>query len=194
MAKRMFTAVLPPPEIVQDLDSYVAPRREADPDLRWTRLEGWHLTTAFMGQVALGRDEYLEDNLADVAARTQPFEVRVEGGIAFPNPMKARVLGLAVPVGHDELAALSASCRAAASRAGVEADGTRFVGHLTLARHSRGVQATRWLTVLDAFPGWSWTADELLLIESRSSGYGFGYEVAARFPLGRPVVDPYGDG
>lgn len=194
MAKRMFTAVLPPEEIVRELDGYVAPRREADSDLRWTRPEGWHLTTAFMGQVALGRDVYLEDNLAEVAARTRPFTVRIEGGIVFPNPMKARVLGLAVSDGHDELAALSASCRAAASRAGVEADGIRFVGHLTLARNNRGIQATRWLTVLDAFPGWSWTADELVLIESQRSGHGYGYQVAARFPLGQPVVDPHGAG
>lgn len=192
MSKRMFTAVLPPAEVVQELDKYLQPRRDADPELRWTRPEGWHLTTAFMGQVGDGRDEYLEDHLAEVAAKAEPFDVRVEGGIAFPNPDKARVLGLAVSVGHDELAALSASCRAAASRAGIEADGTRFVGHLTLARHSRGASATRWLHVLDALPGWSWTASELVLIESQSSGYGYGYVVAARFPLGRPVVDQYG--
>lgn len=186
----MFAAILPPEEIVQELDSYVHPRRDADPDVRWTRPEGWHLTTAFMGQVAPGRDEYLEDTLAEVAATTRPFQVRVAGGIAFPHAGKARVLGLGVPQGHDELAALSARCRAAASRAGVEADGSRFVGHLTLARHSRGIPATRWLTILDAFPGWSWRADELLLIESQRSGHGFGYEVAARYPLGTPIVDP----
>lgn len=191
MSKRMFAAVLPPVEIVQELDNYVTPRRDADAELRWTRPEGWHLTTAFMGQVAVGRDEYLADNLAEVAARAAPFRVRVAGGIAFPNPDKARVLGLAVPEGHDELAALSAACRAAASRAGVAADGARFVGHLTLARHSRGLSAARWLTVLDSFPGWSWTADELLLIESQRSGHGFGYVVAERFPLGRPAVDPH---
>ncbi|MBB1509347.1 RNA 2',3'-cyclic phosphodiesterase [Tessaracoccus sp. Y36] len=191
MSKRMFTAVLPPPEVIQELDSYVAPRREADRDLRWTRPEGWHLTTSFMGHVGVGRDEYLEDHLAEVAAGTQPFEVRIAGGIAFPNPVRARIIGLGVPVGHEPLASLSAHCRTAASRAGIDVDGSRFVGHLTLARNSRGVQATRWLTVLDSFPGWSWTADELVLIESRSTGYGFGYEVAARFALGRPVADPY---
>ncbi|MFD0865408.1 RNA 2',3'-cyclic phosphodiesterase [Tessaracoccus lubricantis] len=191
MSKRMFTAVLPPREVVQELDGYVAPRREADRELRWTRPEGWHLTTSFMGHVAVGRDEYLEDNLGEVAARTRPFEVRIGGGISFPHPAKARIIGLGVPVGHEELAALSFHCRSAASRAGVEVDGSRFVGHLTLARHNRGVQATRWLTVLDSFPGWSWTADELVLIESRNTGFGFGYEVTARFRLGEPVVDPY---
>ncbi|MDO5676484.1 MAG: RNA 2',3'-cyclic phosphodiesterase [Propionibacteriaceae bacterium] len=190
MSKRMFAAVFPPEEVVEELDALLRPRRDADQELRWTRPEGWHLTAAFMGQVAVGRDEYLEDNLAEVAAKAKPFDVRVAGGIVFPNPDKARVLGLGVAAGHDELAALSASCRAAASRAGVEADGTKFVGHLTLAR-SQGVRALRWLNVLDSFPGWSWTVGELLLIESRRSGYGFGYEVAARFPLGRPVVDPY---
>lgn len=191
MTKRMFTAVFPPQHMVEELDVLLQPRREVESELRWTRPEGWHLTTAFMGQVGVGREEYLEDHLAEVAAKTRPFDVRVAGAMAFPHPGKARVIGLAVPSGHDELAALSASCRAAASRAGIEADGARFVGHLTLARHSSGLSATRWLTVLESFPGWSWTADELLLIESRRSGHGFGYQVAARFPLGKPVVDPY---
>lgn len=192
MSKRMFTAVLPPATVVAELDEFLAPRRAADQQLRWTRPEGWHLTTSFMGQVGPGRDEYLEDNLAEVAASSAPFEVRVAGGIAFPHPEKARVLGLAVPTGHDELAALSARCRAAASRAGIVADGSRFVGHLTVARHNRGMAALRWLQVLDTAPGWSWMADELVLIESRDSGHGYGYEVAERFPLWRAVVDPHG--
>lgn len=176
----MFTAVLPPEGVVRELDLMLEPRREADPTLRWTLPEGWHITLSFMPEVSLDRMGRLEENLAEVAARARPFEVEVTGGIAFPGAARARVLGLAAgPEG--QLAALSVSSRAAASRAGVAADGARFVGHLTLARHNRGLPAVRWLEILDSFPGWGWTADELCLVESHP---GARYIVAERFPLG----------
>ena len=114
----MFTAVLPPEGVVRELDLMLEPRREADPTLRWTLPEGWHITLSFMHDVPLDRMGRLEENLAEVAARARPFEVEVTGGIAFPDAARARVLGLAAgPEG--QLAALSLSCRAAASRAGV---------------------------------------------------------------------------
>lgn len=178
----MFTAVLPPAEVVAELDVLLEPRREAEPQLRWTRPEGWHLTTAFMGDVPEDSRDRLEANLAAVAADTEPFAVGLRGGIAFPHPVKARILAMAVGIGHTQLAALAARSRAAASRAGAAPDGARFVGHLTLARHNQGLQATRWLSVLDSFPEWDWTAEELCLIESRRLGRH--YEVVARFRLG----------
>lgn len=178
----MFTAVLPPASLVAELGALLEPRRDVDPTLRWSRPEGWHLTTSFMGDVPADALDRLEENLAGVAARSRPFGVGVGGGLAFPHAAKAKVLALGVREGHDELAALSASCRAAASRAGVEADGARFVGHLTLARHGRGVVAVRWLEVLDSFPGWRWLAQEVCLVESRGSGARYG--VVSRFPLG----------
>ena len=184
MGLRLFAAVLPPPDVINELDDLLEPRRDVDPTLRWTRPDGWHLTTAFMASVPEGRLERLEENLADVAERTPAFTVSLAGGLAFPHPIRARVLTLAVGVGHMELAALSERCRHAATKAGVEVDGSRFVGHLTLARHNRGLQATRWLGVLDSFPRWECPVEELCLLRS---GLGGGrYEVLERFPLTAP--------
>ena len=178
---RMFAAVLPPQDVIDELDALLEPRRDADPTLRWTRPDGWHLTTAFMASVSEGRLDRLEENLEAAAAKTAPFDVEVAGGLAFPHPVKARVLTLAVRDGHEPLAALAERCRNAATKAGVEVDGAKFVGHLTLARHNRGLQATRWLAVLDSFPDWQWKATEVCLLRS---GLGGGrYEVTARFPL-----------
>ncbi|MHA6510037.1 RNA 2',3'-cyclic phosphodiesterase [Tessaracoccus sp. Y1736] len=183
----MFTAVLPPAGVIRQLDTLLEPRRDAEPSLRWTRPEGWHITTSFMGEVPEENLERLEENLAELAARTRPFDVELVGGIAFPDPARSRVLGLAAAAPDDRLALLSASCRAAASRAGVAADGARFVGHLTLARHNRGLLAVRWLEVFDSFPSWRWVADELCLVESHP---GARYVVAERFPLGGKPTGP----
>ncbi|MHA6524347.1 RNA 2',3'-cyclic phosphodiesterase [Tessaracoccus sp. G1721] len=181
MGARMFTAVLPPAAVVAQIDALLEPRRDADPSLRWSRPEGWHVTTSFMGDVEDARVMRLEENLAEVSAHAAPFDLHLVGGLAFPDAAKARVLALAVDAGSAQLSALSASCRAAASRAGVVADGARFVAHLTLARHNRGLPAVRWLDILDSFPGWRWRAEELCLVESLP---GARYVVAARFPLG----------
>ncbi|MFT3889299.1 MAG: RNA 2',3'-cyclic phosphodiesterase [Arachnia sp.] len=182
MAARMFTAVLPPRDVVDALDQLVEPRREADPALRWTRPDGWHVTTSFMERVDGARVEALEENLAAAAARTAPFHLTLAGGVAFPHPAKAKVLGLAVASGHDPLSHLSSAARTAATTAGIEVDGARFVGHLTLARAYRGVSATRWLEILSSFPAWEWRVDELGLVESHQTGRR--YEVIGRFGLG----------
>ena len=65
-----------------------------------------------------------------------------------------------------ELDRLAVGTRAAASRAGAPPDGASFVPHLTLARMNRPVEATRWLRVLGAYEGPTWTVDEIELVES----------------------------
>lgn len=181
MGSRLFTAVLPSVRLVEELDLLLEPRRGVDAAVRWTRPEGWHLTTSFMADVEPALVDGLGALLAGVAAKVPRFRVGVEGGLAFPDPHRAKVLALAVSEGGDELARLSAGARRAASRMGIDVDGMGFVPHLTVAR-SRGVSAGRWLGVLDSFPGWSWEVEEICLVESHSVGRR--YEVLGRYPLG----------
>ncbi len=175
----MFAAVLPPQPLVEELDDLLRPRRGHDPRLRWTRPDGWHLTTAFMADVP--DPERLEETLGEAAAQVAPFPIRVASGLAFPHPVAARVLALGVTNGAPQPAALATKCRHAANRAGAAPDGARFVGHLTLARANRGIQATKWLGVLDSFPGWTFPVDEVALVQSHQVGRN--YEVIARFGL-----------
>lgn len=190
---RLFVAVVPPPRVVHSWDAFLAPRRDAAPELRWTVPEGWHLTCAFMPSVPVTRHDRLEEALAQVAARTAPFDVRVAGGGAFPDPDRAVVLWLGVTEGADPLGRLAARCRTAASRCGIEVDAARFRPHLTVAR-TRPVAAGRWLRILDAIPAQTWTVDRFALVRSRLLPGGAGYEVLAEFVVGdRSEVAP-GDG
>jgi 2'-5' RNA ligase len=188
---RMFVALVPPGEVTEDLSEFLDPRQEAEPGFRWTTPEQWHLTLAFMAQVA---DRHLDDLVARLeraAARRTAFPLRLAGGGAFPGPSRAKVLFAAVEAGEhqEELQRLATGVRAAATKAGAPTDGGRFHPHVTLARIGRPVEATRWLRVLDAYRGPTWQADEITLIESH---LGEGprkrprYEVVETFPLGRP--------
>jgi 2'-5' RNA ligase len=187
---RMFVALVPPDEALEDLAEFLAPRQEAEDGFRWTAVEQWHVTLAFMGQVPARSLDDLFERLQRAGARRTPFDVTVRGGGAFPHPGRAKVLyaGLELETMTEELGRLATGARAAANRAGADAEGGRFHPHLTLARIKRPLDVTRWVRVLDTYRGPTWTATEIALIESH---LGEGprrrprYEVIESFPLGR---------
>ncbi|HYO39108.1 MAG TPA: RNA 2',3'-cyclic phosphodiesterase [Nocardioidaceae bacterium] len=195
---RLFVAVLPPDSAVEDLAGFLEPRREADPTLRWTVPEQWHVTLAFLPAVADRHLDDLVERLGRAGVRRTPFEVTVAGGGAFPSPARAKVLYAGVVTSEDggtELGRLSTGARAAATKAGAEVDGGRFRPHVTLARSGRSFEATRWLRVLDAYRGPTWQADEMTLVASHLGEGPRGrprYEVIEAFRLGPrpPKVSP----
>ena len=182
---RLFTAVLPPDHVVEDLDEFLAPRRDAA-DFRWSSSDGWHLTLAFMGEAPARSLDDLVERLAAAVARRTSLTMRVAGGGAFPDPARARVLFAGLDTDEAELARLAEGARAAASKAGAGVDGTRFHPHLTLARLNRPREMTRWVRVLDAYAGPGWSVDEVALVRSHLREGARGrprHEVLETFPL-----------
>ncbi|GAB3596204.1 RNA 2',3'-cyclic phosphodiesterase [Angustibacter peucedani] len=187
---RAFVALTPPSDVVEDLADFVAPRRAADPTLRWTAPEQWHVTLAFLPDVAERHLDDLAERLGRAAARRTAFALALRGGGAFPDVGRGRVLFAGLDVGdRQELDRLATGVRAAAAKAGAAPDGGRFHPHLTLARSGRPQDLTRWLRVLDSYAGPRWSAAEVELVESRL-GQGPGgrphHEVLATFPLTAP--------
>lgn len=186
---RMFVAVVPPSEALEDLTEFLAPRQEAEPGFRWSAWEQWHVTLAFMPVVA---DRSLDDlvaRLGRAAARRTAFPVTITGGGAFPNVGRAKVLYAGLELGdHDEeMRRLATGARAAANKAGAETGGgAKFHPHITLARIGRPAEVTKWVRVLDSYRGPTWPAHEITLIESH---LGEGprrrprYEAIESFPL-----------
>lgn len=191
MTTRIFAAVFPPQQVIEGLEAYIGPRREADSRVRWVWPEQWHLTTLFIDDCPERSLDPLLEGLAEIAARTGPFTVRLGGGGCFPDPFAVRVFYLGVTKGADALRGLSKTSRASASSVGAPPDGTRFVPHLTLARTRTRIDGTRWLGVLDSFGQFEWRATEMQVIRShRGEGPGrrSRYELLAALPLaGLPV-------
>ncbi|HET7397886.1 MAG TPA: RNA 2',3'-cyclic phosphodiesterase [Intrasporangium sp.] len=184
---RLFVAIVPPAEVLEDLAAHLQPRIEAGREVRWTDPHQWHVTLAFLGQVPEHRLDDLVDVLGASAARRQPLVLRLSGAGAFPNPYAARVLWVGVEQLRGDLAAAARGIRSAAGSVGATPDGARFHPHVTLGRFPRPTEATRWIRVLDTVETPAWTATHLTLVESHL-GQGRGgrprYEVVAELPLG----------
>lgn len=194
MAVRMFVAVVPTTEAVEHLDEFLDPRREHGA-FRWTPADQLHVTLAFMEEVPDRSYDALVEGLHRGAARRTPFEARIAGGGAFPDPAHAKVLygGLDLTVAdRTELDRLATGARAPAGRAGIAVDGQRFRPHVTVARLGRPQETTRWVRLLDGYQGPAWTVDHVVLVESH---LGEGprnrprHVVVEEVPLGRPAAD-----
>ncbi len=191
---RLFTAVVPPDDVVEDLDEFLAPRRESA-EFRWTLPSSWHLTLGFMPQVEERRLDDLAERLTRAGRRRRPFALGLAGGGAFPDASAAKVVVLrtaAEPADVEELRRLATGARSAAAKAGAETDGGRFRPHLTLARLRRPTDVVRWLRLLDTYQSRTWQVQEFALIRSFLGEGPRGrprYETVGTFRLGREDPD-----
>jgi 2'-5' RNA ligase len=175
---RLFVAVVPPIEVVEDLSEFAAPRREhPDEDIRWAGDDHWHITLAFLGEVPEWKTDELGERLERAAKRQKPFQLQLSGAGAFPGVPHARVLYAGVRDETESLKHLAMTTRAAANRAGVVVEGRKFTPHVTLARLRRPVDVTKWVRIFDTYNSPVWTAGNLRLIESRL-GQGAGHSAA----------------
>jgi len=165
MSQRMFVAVVPPQDVLDDLAAFLEPRT----GMPWITPEQWHITLAFMAAVPERSVDDLVQRLHAAAARRHAPTISLAGAGTFPTPARAKVLWLGLkgtPEDLGDVDRLAVNVRGAANRAGAPVDGKAFQAHLTLARLHRPVEATRWLRVLDTYSGPGWTAEEFHLVAS----------------------------
>ena len=171
---RLFVAVSPPPDALDELLSATAAVRAAHPQLRWTRPDQWHLTLAFLGEVGDEARADLSHRLGRTAARHPPMRLVLTGAGRFGD----RVLWTRVTGDLVALRGLAASVRAASTRAGIDVEDRPYRPHLTLARGREGADLRPLVDALAGFAGRGWTAGELHLVHSR---LGAGPERTSRY-------------
>ena len=170
---RLFVAVFPPTPARADLRRALRQQeRELDgAALRLTPVERWHLTLAFLGEVADEHRGAVEMALDGVpGARRRPVEAVGGRGIGlwlagagrFENGGSA-ALWTGVAGDLTGLSGLQTDICAALVAAGLPVDHRSFRPHLTIA-YSRGGRAP---AALDDYAGPAWTVDEFVLVRSR---------------------------
>lgn len=180
---RLFVALLPPAEVVDELKASTAPLRELVPGMRWTRSEQWHVTLAFLGEVGEHAIDELGRRLRQAAARYPPLVLSFGGGGRFGH----QVLWTRVRGDRDGLCRLADSVRAAAGCSRLRLEQRPYRPHLTLARADAATDLRPLVGRLASWQGLPWVADRLHLVRSRL-GAGPGsvaiHEPIASWPLG----------
>ena len=178
----MFVAVSVPEEAKSAIASAVAPWRLEFSRARWTPPENWHVTLKFLGATWPRLVEWVQEQVAIVAAEASAFQTRVDGLGAFPSAGRARVLwaGLEDP---DERTARLVSDLDAALAKEFRAQTRAFHPHLTVARSDPPLHLpeTFWQTRLrtEVF-----RVDRLVLFRSHLRRPAPLYEQLASYPLG----------
>jgi RNA 2',3'-cyclic 3'-phosphodiesterase len=187
---RAFVAVPIPPAVRAAVDTAIAPVRDAHPEVRWSEPDSWHLTIAFLGEIAAPGP--VLDAVGPVATWHRPATL----ALGVPGHFGGRVLWLAVqdePAGA--LVDLAADVGAGLVDAGLlppddPAVSRPLRAHLTLARRRdvpiddglvAAVQAAVGVAGGDAAS--SWRNEHVELWRSHLGRGPARYEVVASFAL-----------
>ncbi|MGX6604337.1 RNA 2',3'-cyclic phosphodiesterase [Micromonosporaceae bacterium Da 78-11] len=148
-------AVYPP------LDDRLALRRMLPSGARLTHVDKWHITLAFLGEVASPHVDKIV-GLLDGVTPPGRFSLTLAGGGRFTAAVWTGIDG-----DVNQLAALRAEVQNALAVGGFPTDGRPFTPHLTVAYHSdRDVRR-----VLDGYSGKPWTVEEFALFRSQDGTY-----------------------
>ncbi|MFG2502204.1 RNA 2',3'-cyclic phosphodiesterase [Streptomyces sp. NPDC048441] len=181
---RVFIAVAPPDDAKQELARELHPAYQAHPRMRWNRIEDWHITLAFLGEVPITVIPLLRPPLADLAAADRPLTLALRGGGHFDE----RVLWSGIDGDLEELRLLATEVRSVVRECGVPLADRPWRPHLTLARARRDTPscAAEAAAGLAGFTGRPWQAERLHLVAS-NIGRGPGpirYRDIASWPFG----------
>ncbi|MFD7984167.1 RNA 2',3'-cyclic phosphodiesterase [Kitasatospora indigofera] len=184
---RVFVALAPPDDAKDELEHVLRPAYGRYPRLRWNRIEDWHITLAFLGELPSTAVPPLRSALARRAASYPAPELALLGGGHFDE----RLLWSGIDGDLDGLHLLAADVRGLVRSCGIEFGERPLRPHLTLARSRRDdptsvPQAAAGLT---GFVGRPWRAERLHLVGS-NIGRGPGpirYRDIEAWPLGGAV-------
>ncbi|MFH8487504.1 RNA 2',3'-cyclic phosphodiesterase [Streptomyces longisporoflavus] len=161
---RVFIALAPPDDAKQELAQALGPAYQAHPRMRWNRIEDWHITLAFLGEVPDSVVGLLSTPLARLAAARRPLTLDLRGGGHFDE----RVLWSGIGGDLDELHQLAAEVRGVIGDCGLPPSDRPFRPHLTLARARRDTPSCVVAAAdgLAGFKGRPWQAGRLHLVAS----------------------------
>ncbi|MGW6937835.1 RNA 2',3'-cyclic phosphodiesterase [Streptomyces xanthophaeus] len=161
---RVFIALAPPDEAKEELARELRPAYEAYPGMRWNRIEDWHITLAFLGELPVATVPLLRPPLAELAAARRPLELALGGCSHFGE----RVLWSGIEGDLEGLHRLAADVRTVVKECGIAFEDRPLRPHLTLARSRRNdpTSAVEAAAGLAAFTGRPWQTDRLHLVGS----------------------------
>ena len=139
--------------------------------VRWVSREQMHLTLRFLGDTAVSQLPALQDELTQLATRHRPFQLRLSGVGAFPNPKRPRVVWAGLAGDLALLQKVQAELEDLVVGLGWAREKRPFNPHLTLGRvkDANAARGLNWAVALEEV-GFGVTAVQLMQSELRPSG------------------------
>ena len=129
---RAFIAVSLAPPIGEEIAKTQSALKEAQGDIRWTRIEGMHLTLKFLGDIAREQVEPILVALRNTLGNQPSLHVMAQGLGAFPNLKHPKVLWAGLK--GDGFATLQEKVESALIPLDFPREERSFTPHLTLGR------------------------------------------------------------
>ncbi len=143
-------------------------------ELRWTKVENYHLTLAFLGDINLVDQEALEALAARCANNISDFDLHFDRIVYFPSSSRPRVLAL-LPGAEQSLQDLQSQLQEGLKSMGYRIEKGHFRPHLTVARVKSRRRPSLQLENLPAHL--STRISSLLLMRSELTAQGSHYSV-----------------
>jgi 2'-5' RNA ligase len=187
---RLFIAIAVPPEVRQEIGRAQGRLQRNSPPgaVRWTRLDQFHITLQFLGDVPAEQVAALEMALAPICATFPSLRLAAHGLGFFPSPQHPRVIWAGAKDSHGQLSELHRQIADALRWLAPEERAEKFTGHITLGRFKPGHHAAiPTLLELAAEMGdrhfGDWHAGSVEIIRSELTSTGAEHTTFATFPL-----------
>lgn len=174
---RLFAALVPQQETLDDIEVLIAPLRK-DSRLRWSPRELWHVTTAFFGDVDDDQFRSLADGLERAASRSHVGLLTLTNATEF----NGKTLVLEVAGDTEGLGELARRCANSGRTAGISMEHRRYRPHLTVGRTNRSRDLSSLVLQLIGSRTCEWDPVELVLMDSMAGARPH-YVPLASWPL-----------
>lgn len=189
---RLFIALNLPDDEKERIQGAVEPLRDANLPVRWVAPMNYHVTLKFLGDVPPEQAKRIGHTLDEVASKTEPFNLEVEGFGAFPTIRRPKVIWMGVNA-SPALRCLKQDVEWALTDLGFDRETKAFHPHLTLGRANAngGAGVFRGLDEMTASLSYKgdFDVETVDLMRSRLSKDGPTYSVFTASVLGAATDD-----
>ncbi|MXO95907.1 RNA 2',3'-cyclic phosphodiesterase [Erythrobacter aquimaris] len=176
MSHRLFVGLRPPASHRDQLID----RMQGVDEARWQDDEQLHLTLRYIGDVETHQADDLAEQLGSIDF--QPFDLTVSSTGFFERKGHLRALWAGVEQ-SEALIRLQRKVERMCQAVGFEAEGRKFLPHITLARlNSASGPANAFLSATSTLRLEPWTVQEFVLYESELHPEGSIYTPIVRYP------------
>ena len=131
---RTFVAIDLEPEIKKNISQFIKELDNHNPNIRWVKNQGMHLTLKFIGEVPENKAEDIRSILMGLSSEYEHFPLKLVGTGTFPPRIRnPRILWVGIEESH-ELMSVQKDIEFMLEKLSISREKRKYFPHLTLGR------------------------------------------------------------